>query len=578
MQGGTTGTEDEAGLSPAPAPCAPLPLPNGPDAPQVEVISSARAASGSGAGREAMQGDVGDGHAPLAPTPSGVGEGGAAPPAGMPMQERGRGSPGPADTAGSAQPYGPARPVDATPPPGRPRMAVARGLRALVGGRFLRALGGAGLMAAAARGAQFAMAVALGAQLGPAGFGQAAFAIGAGALAGQLGAGGWPALAVRRLGRLVESPSRMTQLLDLSARAVCRGGLLAAAALGAVAGLAALALGGETGRGLDLAEGLALAALVAPGAALRRLARQQLGALFRPAAALAIEELAAPLATLLVCLLPGVGAWVGGGAGPAVTVFALAGLVAGAAGLSLARRAALQGRPPSPAAADAADASLWRDEARALLPTLAPRLLLARADMLLIAPLLGFEAAGFYAAAQRLAFLVSAPPLLLAQVIQPWASRALHLGDRRGLRRALGAGLAGTLAWAGPATLVALAFPGTLAALFGADFAASAGLLAALALGEAAAALTATLVVAAISGPWMRGLGRAGLALAAAQAAAIALVAPDWGGGLGAAGAAWISCATALALALVTAAAARAAVASTGPATTCALRAGARGR
>jgi len=408
---------------------------------------------------------------------------------------------------------------------------------------FLRALGGAALATLAARAAQFAMALALGAQLGPAGFGQAAFAIGAGTLAGQLGAGGWPALAVRRTEALAARPAQLARLMAVSARAAWRGGLAAAAALGAVA--AALAAAGEAG----LAEGLALAALVAPGAALRRLGRQQLTALFRPATGVALEDLAAPAATLAAALaaLPLGGL---GGAGAAVTVFAAAGAGAGWASLALARRA------PGPGAArEAAEAEgpkLWAAEARALLPSLAPRMLLARADMLLIAPLLGFEAAGLYAAAQRLAFLVSAPPLLLAQVLQPWASRALHAGDRRRLLRVLGGGTAAALAWGAPAVAVVIAWPAAPALLFGEAFGRAGAALAPLALAEMAASLAAPLMVVAISGPWMRALGRAGLALAAAQAAAIAVVAPA----AGVEGAAWTVCASSLALALVTALAA----------------------
>ncbi|SFH91096.1 lipopolysaccharide biosynthesis protein [Albimonas pacifica] len=414
-------------------------------------------------------------------------------------------------------------------------------------GRFLRALGGAALATLAARAAQFAMALALGAQLGPAGFGQAAFALGAGTLAGQLGAGGWPALAVRRTEALAARPAELRRLMAISTRAALRGGLAAAGLLAAVA--AGLALAGGAG---GLAEGLALAALVAPGAALRRLGRQQLSALFRPAAGVALEDLAAPAATLAAALaawpLGGLAGF--GGAATAVAVFAAAGAASGWASLALARRVAPPGAPTG------GEPAIWAAEARALLPSLAPRMLLARADMLLIAPLLGFEAAGLYAAAQRLAFLISAPPLLLAQVLQPWISRALHARDRRRLLRTLGGGAAAILGWGAPAAAVVIAWPEAPTRLFGEAFGPAGPALAPLALAELAASLAAPLMVAAISGPGMRALGRAGLALAAAQALAIAAVAPS----AGAAGAAWTVCATAWALALVTALAARGAL------------------
>ncbi|MDF2233464.1 hypothetical protein P2H44_12965 [Albimonas sp. CAU 1670] len=430
-------------------------------------------------------------------------------------------------------------------------------------GRFLRALGGAAVAVAAARAAQFAMALALGMQLGPAGFGQVAFALGAGTLAGQLGAGGWPGLAVRRTEALAPRPERLRRLMALSARAAWRGGALAALGLALAAGAAALAEArAPQVLPAGLAEGLALAALVAPGAALRRLGRQQLSALFRPAAGLALEDLAAPAATLAAALaaIPAGGL---GGATAAVLVFAAAGLVAGGGALALARRTQA-GASIRTARADAAsvqeapldEAAVWRAEARALLPSLAPRMLLARADMLLIAPILGFEAAGLYAAAQRLAFLVSAPPLLLAQVLQPWASRAFHARDRRMLRRTLGGGLVAVGAWAVPAVAAVAWFPETLAGLFGVGFEAAGRLAAPLALAETAAALSAQLMVVAISGPWMRALGRVGLALAAAQAAAIALGAPAWG----VHGAAWTVCAASAALGLATALAARGAL------------------
>ena len=331
--------------------------------------------------------------------------------------------------------------------------------------------------------------------------------------------------------------------MAMSSRAALRGGGLAALLLG-LAALICLRAGPE-----GLAEGLALAALVAPGAALRRLGRQQLSALFRPATGVVLEDLAAPAATLAVALaaipLGGLG-----GAGVATGVFAAVGGAAGWAALALARRGLPETAAHDPA--EAGEPALWTAEARALLPSLAPRMLLARADMLLIAPILGFEAAGLYAAAQRLAFLVSAPPLLLAQVLQPWVSRALHAGDRRRLLQVLGGGTGAVLAWAAPAVALVLVFPEAPVALFGEAFAAAGRALAPLALAEMAASIAAPLMAVAISGPWMRALGRAGLALAAGQALVIAMVAPT----AGVTGAAWTVCATSGALATVTALAA----------------------
>jgi O-antigen/teichoic acid export membrane protein len=435
--------------------------------------------------------------------------------------------------------------------PGLLRRARAAARR----GGLARALGGAALAAGAARAAQFAMAAVLARELGAAGFGQAAFALGVAMLAGHLAAAGWPALAVRLTGRCVEAGDRAT-LLRLTARA--RTGAARGAALAAAALLAAAAAAWAAGAPLT-AQGLALAALIAPGATLRRLAQSQLAALFRPGLGLALEDLSGPAAALAWTLAFGA-------SGPAAPLlaFAAAGGLAAAAGLAAAQRAAIRALP-KPRGRVAEDPAAWPRAARALLLGQLPRLLLGRADMLLIAPLLGFAAAGLWAAALRLAYVVAAPPLLLTQALQPWISRAFHAGDRAGLGRVLGGGLAAIAGWTALTAGLAAAAPGPLLALFGAEFAPAAPLLAPLALAEGATALAAPLVVLAISGPGLRLWSRAGPVLAALHAGGLAALTPAWGAGLGLPAAAGVHLGVSAALAGLAALLARRALRSMTP-------------
>lgn len=342
---------------------------------------------------------------------------------------------------------------------------------------LLRAFAGSAFVGVLSRIALLLMAALLARQLGPEGFGTFNFAIGLATILGQLSGLGLPQLSSRlvaehiedgRYGRLRGFHIRSRQIVLVVAGMTPVGLFLA----GQIPGLAA-----------GIATGIVLAAPLTPLLAFRKLNRQQLIGAKRPKEGLFFDEALPPIA---ICAVASVMPFETPAA--AVAVMAIASLAAILIGARVLRRAL----PTEISGADPEfHTRVWLWMALPMLVGTLSRLLLNRIDIMLIGPIAGIEAVGYYSAAFRASYLLTFLPLLLNTVLTPRFS-AHHAAGRAGAQRRLYLGGV-TFGIAVVLPLSAILYFGAeivVRLVFGDAFAASAPLLRVLTISQALLALS----------------------------------------------------------------------------------------
>lgn len=284
------------------------------------------------------------------------------------------------------------------------------------------------------------MAILVGRQLEPAGYGVFNYALGMGILTGQAATLGLPILQTRLIPQFLHEKDwpRLKGLLTSSVWIVLTTSVIVGA------GLALFARHG----GLDpeLAAGVLLSGLVTPVIALRTLRRQQLIAVGRPQEALAVDEVLPPLAVCAGALLLGFGA-----AGEPILALVFGSLAGVALGTWRFNRAV-------PAEAGAAQPvrtlGPWLRVALTVQTGFLARQMLNRIDMLMLAPLAGAAATGLYSAAFRITYLMTFVPLLLNTILSREFSLVYAKGETTRLRTLYVGGLAVAAVVAGPIMMV----------------------------------------------------------------------------------------------------------------------------
>ncbi|HEY8596432.1 MAG TPA: polysaccharide biosynthesis C-terminal domain-containing protein [Devosiaceae bacterium] len=332
------------------------------------------------------------------------------------------------------------------------------------------------LVAVIGRLMQLAMTVLLARQLGTAGYGTFAFALGVATIAAQFGSLGWPALAMRRLPEYLvgNNLGLLRGFLRAGTVAVLTGGTAVAMLLWAGSNLPGAR---ETATGLGLA-----AAMILP-MALRLLRRGELAGLHRPASGLAFDEIIAPGAVAAVALiLPFADA------GGVAMIYVAGSLI----GICIATVAVAGAIPPAAKSErPKMNTGLWITAALPLLLGLSSRALMSRTDLIMLAPLSNMEQVGLYGAAMRMTYVLTFPQVVLMTALSPVFSDLLARGLVDQVRRQLVWALAGGVAVSVPFLTAALPFRDSLVStVFGAGFAGSASTFVILAIAQAATALS----------------------------------------------------------------------------------------
>lgn len=293
----------------------------------------------------------------------------------------------------------------------------------LVASRAGRALIGSFVIAVVARVLQLIMAILLGRQLGPAGYGTFTFALGVAILAGQLATLGWPALMARFMPKYLidENWGKLRGLVRV-------GDLVVIASVGIASCI--LLLGSKaTNLSIEISTGLALAALLSVPMGFRLLRRQQLAALNRGPQGLFCDELMAPLALVLVLLVAPISA-----VEPTFLVYVAGSVLGVALGTYILRRAL----PTQALSVNAqVDLRMWFTIALPMVLAVASRVILNRIDVVMIAPLSTIEQVGHYGAAFRITFLIGFIPQISSTIMWPMIARAHAKAEWSHLRHIL---------------------------------------------------------------------------------------------------------------------------------------------
>ncbi|WP_396593048.1 polysaccharide biosynthesis C-terminal domain-containing protein [Brevundimonas sp. R86498] len=359
---------------------------------------------------------------------------------------------------------------------GRVRRLVAR-VRTLAGSGLVRKFSGSLGIGIGSRILALIMAILVGRQLEPAGYGVFNYALGMGILTGQAATLGLPILQTRLIPQFLHEKDwpRLQGLLTTSLWIVLGTSVIVGG------GLALFARHG----GLDpeLAAGLLLSGLVTPVIALRTLRRQQLIAIGRPQEALAVDEVLPPLAVCAGALLLGFGA-----AGEPILALVCGSLCGVALGAWRFSRAV----PPEAAAAQPVRTlGPWLRDAASMQTGALARLMLNRIDILMLAPLAGAAATGLYSAAFRITYLMTFVPVLLNTILSREFSAAYARGQTGRLRKLYLGGLAVAAVVVGPMMLVLIVGADRIAPLvFGAAYADAGPLLRVLAVSQGLQALS----------------------------------------------------------------------------------------
>lgn len=284
------------------------------------------------------------------------------------------------------------------------------------------------------------MAILVGRQLEPAGYGVFNYALGMGILTGQAATLGLPILQTRLIPQLLHENhwGRLRGLLTASFW------IVGAASLIVGLGLALFAQFG--GVAPELKAGLVLSALITPVIALRTLRRQQLIAIGRPKEALAVDEVLPPLA---VCA----GALVLGFNGAAEPILAI--VFGSVVGVALGTWRFSKAMPTQTREAKATlSLGRWLQTSLSMQVGALARQMLNRIDILMLAPIAGAAATGLYSAAFRITYLLTFVPVLLNTILSREFSAAYAEGDWSHLRRLYLGGLAFAALVVGPMVLI----------------------------------------------------------------------------------------------------------------------------
>ena len=349
---------------------------------------------------------------------------------------------------------------------------------ALAKSKMGRLYAGTFVMAVVTRLAALGMAVLLARQLGPAGYGQFAFALNAAALAAHFSGLGLPMLANKLFPQLqvqeqwaeLKGFGRASEWITLGTSLVVASVLYGASFL--------------SGMSAEIATGLALSAILVVPTALRMLRRRQLASIRRPATGLFIDEGFAP--TFLIISLLVVGTL---GLAFDLILFGLASLVAAIVGSVLIRRA-LPDQVKAPGLTPHYAVGAWLGAALPMMLGTSSRLILNRTDVLLLAPLSSMEQVGYFGAAMRLTYVLTFPQMILNTVVGPTLSEAYAAGKYDLLKRRFFGAMLFAAVTAVPVALVIwwLREP-LIQFIFGAAFAPAADILAVLVVGQVAVAL-----------------------------------------------------------------------------------------
>lgn len=129
----------------------------------------------------------------------------------------------------------------------------------------------------------------------------------------------------------------------------------------------------------------------------------------------------------------------------------------------------------------------WTKISIPLFVGMSAKLLMNKADILMLAPLAGLHESGLYGAAFRITFLLTFPQMVMMTVLTPLISEAFAKGEEHKIKPLLRMGLWAAAATAIPASLPLILFPGPIMAfLFGEAFREAAIPLALLTIGQLA--------------------------------------------------------------------------------------------
>lgn len=343
--------------------------------------------------------------------------------------------------------------------------------------RLARAFAGSLAIGVGSRLLALAMAILVGRQLEPAGYGVFNYALGMGILTGQAATLGLPILQTRLIPQLLHenSWSRLRGLLTASVWIVSACSVIVAF------GLVLFARFG--GLSPDLEAGLFLSGLVTPVIALRTLRRQQLIAIGRPQEALAVDEVLPPIAVCLGALMLGFD-----GAAEPILAVVFGSLV----GVALGGWRFGKAVPPQTRAAQSSLALPdWLKASISMQVGALARQMLNRIDILMLAPIAGAVATGLYSAAFRITYLLTFVPVLLNTILSREFSATYARRDWPHLRRLYFGGLAVAAVVVGPMVVVMVLEAEFLATLvFGQTYEGSAPLLQILAMSQGLQALS----------------------------------------------------------------------------------------
>ncbi|MEH6683729.1 MAG: polysaccharide biosynthesis C-terminal domain-containing protein [Qipengyuania sp.] len=390
------------------------------------------------------------------------------------------------------------------------------------------------LAAVGARLSLLVLAIIAGRTFGPAAFGTFTFATGAALVAAQLAGMGWPHLMNRMMPRLLIKQ-------DWGAlRGLLRGGfsvVLASSLLCSIAFHASSYLAG------DLSLSFTLAALLVPGLALCILRRQQLAALRMPQVGMLFDQGFGAFLVVVALLVLG-----------SLTLFQLTAFYAAATLLGVLISTLLLKRilPSETFRVKPKIAwKAWMLTAMPIMLGMSAKLISAKVDVLLLAPLADLTETGIYGAAWRLTYVLTFPQVVLMTLVTPALSNAFTDGDMARAHRVMKLSLLFTALSSVPlAAAILFAAEPIMALVFGSEFAEGAGPLRILALGQTAASfsmvfasilvmgtregafavvnVTALAVVVILCLALIPIYGGMGAAIAVASTAAVSLVIQAW--------------------------------------------------
>jgi len=327
----------------------------------------------------------------------------------------------------------------------------------LANSRFLKKITGAFSVAIAARAAQF--------------YGAFTFALGAGLIIGQLSAMGWPTLMQRLI------PQYQINAQPGLLKGLTRWGDVFVAIAASAAAMLTVGASFAVTSDQHLAAGLVLSALIAPVMAFRRLRRQQLASLNRPAAGMFLDEALSPLAVLLVAVVVGFGS-----AADATYVYT----VSGALGVLWASVLLRRRLGPAQQAPGEKAIGLWFSMSLPMIAGVASKILMSKTDVVMLAPLSNMEQVGLYGAAFRLTYLMTFPQVVLSTVLAPMLSATYAKGNFQGLKSKYNKASIFAAATSIPVALALTLFASEIMALvFGPNFAVGGEILAIVAVGQA---------------------------------------------------------------------------------------------